>query len=220
MYTDIPTLGAPIMIAGLAIGFFLCFYGSKARGFLLPLRSIFSGALISLSLALLLLNGSAVISALAGEEPYLTMKNLLRSTENYTHPLIYLISFSAGGLLMFFLSRKQTDRIGIVLKILTGLSMGLAVFLLLRSMLILSLSLLISSVALFFILYLCLQGFDYYFALETALAGALIVSYLITRFWYLEIWMFFLWTILLTIGGILYQIHSLKKQKEKTKTHE
>jgi hypothetical protein len=222
MYTDIPTLGAPIMIAGLAIGFFLCFYGSKARGFLLPLRSIFSGALLSLSLALLLLNGSEVISALAGAEPYLAIKNLLlRSSENYTHPLIYLISFSAGGLLMFFLSRKQKNSIGVVLKILTGLSMGLAIFLLLRSMLILSLSLLISSVALFFILYLCLRGFDYYFALETALAGALIVSYLITRFWYLAIWMFFIWTILLTIVGILTQIHSLKKSKrEQTKTNE
>jgi hypothetical protein len=208
------------MFLGLAIGFFLCFYGSRARKFLLPLRSIFSGALISLAIALLIINGKTVFSSLAMADPFHSVGNLLWDIEDYTHPLMYLVSFSLGGLLMFFLSRKQQNSIGFLVKILTGLSMGLAIFLLLRSLFSLSLSLLFSLILLFFILYLCLRGFEYYFAMESALAGALLVSYMVTRFWYLDIWLFFVWATLLTILGIFSQIRSIRKEKETTKTNE
>lgn len=186
----------------------------------MPLRSVFSGALISLTLALLAINGKAVLSALAMADPFSAMYDLLWDAKDYTHPLIYLISFSTGGLLMFFLSRKQQDSIGFLLKILTGLSMGLAIFLLLRSLVNLPVSLLFSSIILFFILYLCLRGFDYYVALENALAGALLVSYMVTRFWYLDIWLFFVWATLLTVLGMFSQVRSLKKEKEKPTNNE
>jgi hypothetical protein len=153
-------------------------------------------------------------------DPFHSVGNLLWDIEDYTHPLMYLVSFSLGGLLMFFLSRKQQNSIGFLVKILTGLSMGLAIFLLLRSLFSLSLSLLFSLILLFFILYLCLRGFEYYFAMESALAGALLVSYMVTRFWYLDIWLFFVWATLLTILGIFSQIRSIRKEKETTKTNE
>ena len=217
MHTDLPTLGAPVMIGGLAIGFFLCFYGSKAKKILMPLRSVFSGALISLTIAVFAINGKNVFSALAMADPFPALYNLLWDTNEYTHPLIYLTSFSTGGLLMFFLSRKQMNSIGFLLKVLTGLSMGLAIFLLLLSLTSLPLSLLFSSIILFFILYLCLRGFDYYVAVENALAGALLVSYMVTRFWYLDIWLFFIWAMLLTVLGMFSQVRSIKKEKEKQK---
>jgi hypothetical protein len=214
MYAE-STIGAPVMIAGLAIGFFLCFYGSGAQKVLLPVRSVFSGALISLSIALLAANGSAVLATFSREKPYEALGALLWPVDRYELPVIYLLSSAIGGLLLFFLSRRHRHRIGFAVKILTGLSMGLAIFLLLRSFLGLEISLLFSSVILFFILFLCLKGFDYYFATESALAGGLLVSYLVTRFWYLSTWLFFLWTVLLTILGIFAQVHRIHDPKKK-----
>ncbi|WP_320127425.1 hypothetical protein [uncultured Sphaerochaeta sp.] len=220
MNTDLPTLGAATMFVGLAIGFFLCFYGTYARKWLLPLRSVLSGAFISLGLALLVINRQALLVSLAQSDPFGALERLFWANGTYIFPIIYLLSFSLGGLLLFYFSRKQNSNIGQLVKILTGLSMALVIFLLLRSLVSLPLSILFATICLIFILYACLKGFDYYFAVETSLAGGLLVSYLITRFWYLSTWMFIFWSLILTALGILTQIHSIQKGKERIKNHE
>ena len=220
MHTDLPTLGAPIMILGLLAGFFLCFYGYKAKKILVPLRSVLSGAFVSLAFALLFLQGGALIAALASTTPFADLISLFTESEYYQLPLIYLSCFSIGGLLLFYISRKQGRSIQLIVAIFTALSMALFIFLLLLSLIPLPLSLIFSLALLVLFLVYCLKSFDTYIAFETSVGGALLISYLLARFWFLGFWLFLFWAIILSSGGILNQIHSLNKQKNKeTKTN-
>jgi len=55
--------------------------------------------------------------------------------------------------------------------------------------------------------------FDSYMALESAVAGSLIVSYLLSQFWYLQFWLFFTMWAILAFLGILNQLHRLGRPK-------
>ena len=87
--------------------------------------------------------------------------------------------------------------------------------LLLLEFLPLTLNLLVSGILLILILIFCMRDFASYMAFENSVAGALLISYLLARFWYLDLWIFLAWALILSILGILSQIRSMKKHTAK-----
>ena len=214
MQTDATTLGAPIMLLGLLSGFFLCFYGYLAKHLLVSLRSVVSGALVSLALALVFRGGVQTVEALEAEQPIAALWALLFNPNDYLNTLIYLISFSLGALLLFLCARKQNKVLKPVVALFTALSMGLIIFLLMLSFLPYTLSLVISLVLLVVILAFSLIRFDSYMALESAIAGSLLIAYLLSRFWFLGFWVFFaLWAVLAFLG-IINQLHMVSRRAQ------
>lgn len=220
MPTNLPTLGAPVMIVGLLAGFFLCFYGNVAKKYLIPLRSVLSGAMVSLALVFLIVQRDAFILALQAQNSIQALLDLLIREELYPFGIIALASIALGGLLLFALSRRSGAFAGKVVAIFTAISMALFIFLLLVGFLPLTLNLVVSAILLIFILIFCLRDFATYMAFENSLGGALLVSYLLARFWYLDFWLFLLWVAILTVLGVFSQLRSLRKQKEKREQNE
>ncbi len=216
MPTDLPTLGAPVMIVGLLAGFFLCFYGNVAKKYLIPLRSVLSGAIVSLALVFLLMQKDSLIVALQARNSIQALLDMLISREHYPFSIVALASIALGGLLLFALSRKSGAFAEKVVALFTALSMALFIFLLLLGFLPLTLNLVVTSILLILILIFCLRDFATYMAFENSLGGALLVSYLLARFWYLDFWIFLLWVAILSVAGIFSQLRSLKKQKAKS----
>ncbi len=213
MPTDLPTLGAPIMIMGLLVGFFLCFYGNVAKKYLVPLRSVLSGAMVSLALVFLLMQRESLIVALQSKSAIQGLLDLLISRELYPFGIIALASIALGGLLLFALSRRSGAVASKIVAIFTAISMALFLFLLLLGFLPLSLSLVVTTVMLIFILIFCMRDFTSYLVFENAIGGSLLISYLLARFWYLDIWLFLAMTVLISAIGIFSQLRSLKKQR-------
>ncbi|MDT4762046.1 hypothetical protein [Sphaerochaeta sp. PS] len=215
MYTNLPTLGAPIMIVGLLAGFFLCFYGNHAKKYLIPLRSTISGAMVSLAVSLLLLQRNEIVGILNSSWSLQSLVDLLINKETYPYSIIYLLAISVGALVLFYLSRKPGVFLGKIVALFTGLSMALFIFLLLLGFLPFTLSLLFSAIVLAVILFFCFRDFPSYLAVENSIAGALLISYLLSRFWYLKLWIFLSWAAILTVAGILSQLRSLNRHKQK-----
>lgn len=215
MYTNLPTLGAPIMIVGLLAGFFLCFYGNLAKKYLIPLRSTISGAMVSLAVSLLLLQRNEIVGILNSSWSLQSLVDLLINKETYPYSIIYLLAISVGALVLFYLSRKPGVFLGKIVALFTGLSMALFIFLLLLGFLPFTLSLLFSAIVLAVILFFCFRDFPSYLAVENSIAGALLISYLLSRFWYLKLWIFLSWAAILTVAGILSQLRSLNRHKQK-----
>ena len=216
MNTDLPTLGAPVMIVGLLAGFFLCFYGNVAKKYLVPLRSVLSGALVSLALVFLIMEKEGLIVALQSKNAIPALWALLISGEHYLFSIIAMASIAIGGLLLFALSRKGGPVTAKIVAIFTALSMSLIIFLLLLEFLPLSLSLVFAAILMILIVIFCMRDFASYMAFENAIGGALLVSYLLKRFWYLDLWIFLLWVAILSVAGIFSQLRSLKKNKAKS----
>lgn len=216
MNTDLPTLGAPVMIVGLLAGFFLCFYGNVAKKYLVPLRSVLSGALVSLALVFLIMEKKGLIVALQSKNAIPALWALLISGEHYLFSIIAMASIAIGGLLLFALSRKGGPVTAKIVAIFTALSMSLIIFLLLLEFLPLSLSLVFAAILMILIVIFCMRDFGSYMAFENAIGGALLVSYLLKRFWYLDLWIFLLWVAILSVAGIFSQLRSLKKNKAKS----
>lgn len=214
MQGDGMTLSAPVMLIGLLLGFFLCFYGYIAKRLLVSIRSVFAGSLVFLTLALLLFQQQSLMASLASPTPLTELWNVIFNTQDYTGVLINLLSFSIGGLLLFYLSRTESFSLQLVVALFTGLSMGLVIFLLILGFLPLQTSFIIFLILQVIILAYCLIRFTSYMALESAIAGSLIVAYLLSRFWYLKFWLFFaLWAILAFLG-IINQMHRLGRQNQ------
>lgn len=215
MYTDAVTLGAPVMLLGLLAGFFLCFYGYLAKTLLVSLRSVISGALVFLASALLLRGGQDTLTALSENQPFSAIWALVLNPNEYLNTLIYLISFSLGGLLLFLCARKQQWFLTKIVALFTALSMDLIIFLLMLSFLPYTVALIISLVLLVVILAYSLIRFESYMALESAIAGSLLIAYLLSRFWFLGFWVFFaLWAILAFLG-IINQLHMVSRKEQK-----
>jgi len=215
MHTNLPTLGAPIMIVGLLAGFFLCFYGNVARKYLVPLRSVLSGAMVSLALVFLIMQPEALTAALTSKNSIKALLDQLIKEDDYLFSSIALASIAVGGLLLFALSRKTGLFTGKVVALFAAISMALFIFILLLEFLPLTLNLLVSGILLILILIFCMRDFASYMAFENSVAGALLISYLLARFWYLDLWIFLAWALILSLLGILSQIRSMKKHTAK-----
>jgi len=216
MHTDLPTLGAPIMIVGMLAGFFLCFYGNVAKKYLVPLRSVLSGSVVSLALVFLLMQKEALIVAFQAKSSIQILQDMLIGGEHYLFSIIALASIALGGLLLFALSRKSGVFAEKTVALFTAISMALFIFLLLLGWLPLTLNLVVSGILLIFIIIFCMRDFATYIAFENSIGGALLISYLFARFWHLNFWIFLFWVVLLSIIGIFSQLRSLKKQQEKS----
>lgn len=213
MHTDLPTLGAPVMIVGLLAGFFLCFYGNVAKKYLVPLRSVLSGALVSLALAFLIMQREALFSALRGPQAIKALFEMLIRGSDYLFTIVALASVALGGLLLFFLSRQSKVVAKKIVALFTALSMALFIFLLLLTFFSLTLSLIASALLLIPLLIFCMRDFSSYMAIENSIAGALLISYLLARFWHLGFWIFLVGTVILSALGIASQLRSLEKQR-------
>ncbi len=215
MQSEIATLSAPIMFIGLLTGFFLCFYGYLIKSLLVSLRSVLSGSLVFVSVSLLLYDRVALVGALASEGPLEGLWSLLFPQHDYLAVLIHLMSFTFGGLLLFFLARRKGKLLEKVVALFTALSMTLMLFLLTLTLLPLQASLIISCILGVIILAFCLTRFESYMATESAIIGAMLVACLLSRFWYLGFVLFFILGAILSFMGILNQMHMLAKRKQK-----
>ncbi len=203
------------MLLGLLAGFFLCFYGYLAKNLLVSLRSVVSGAMVFLSVALILQDSQKTMQALKAEQPFSQLWAVLLNPNEYLNTLIYLVAFVLGGLLLFLCARKKNWLLDFAVALFTALSMGLIIFLLMLSFLPYSFALILSLVLLVMILAFSLVRFESYMALESALGGSLLIAYLLSRFWFLGFWLFFaLWAILAFLG-IIHQLHRVSKRKQK-----
>lgn len=201
------------MFIGLLTGFFLCFYGYVAKRLLVSIRSVFAGSLVFLALVLLVFHQQSLLVGLSSASPLSELWNIIFTTQNYMGVLVNLLSFCFGGLLLFYLSRRKSALPRLVVASFTGLSMGLVIFLLILGFLPLQTSFVMFLVLQVIILAYSLIRFDSYMALESAVAGSLIVSYLLSRFWYLQFWLFFTMWAILAFLGILNQLHRLGRPK-------
>lgn len=215
MQSEIATLSTPIMFIGLLAGFFLCFYGYLIKSLLVSLRSVLSGSLVFVSVSLVLYDRVALVGALASEAPLGGLWALVFPQHDYLAVLIHLMFFTFGGLLLFFLARRKGKLLEKVVALFTALSMTLMLFLLTLTLLPLQASLIISCILGVIILAFCLARFESYMATESAIIGSMLVSYLLSRFWYLGFTLFFILASLLSFVGILNQMNMLKKRKEK-----
>jgi len=204
------------MIVGLLAGFFLCFYGNVAKKYLVPLRSVLSGSVVSLALVFLIMQKEALIVAMQSKNTIQALTALLISREHYTFSIIALSSIAVGGLLLFALSRKSGVFSDKIVSLLTAMSMALFIFLLLLEFLPLTLNLVVSGILMIFIIIFCMRDFASYMAFESSIGGALLISYLLARFWYLNIWIFLFWVAILSVTGIFSQLHSMKKHQAKS----
>jgi len=204
------------MIVGLLAGFFLCFYGNVAKKYLVPLRSVLSGSVVSLALVFLVMQKEALIVALQSKNAIQALTALLISREHYSFSIIALSSIAVGGLLLFALSRKSGVFSDKIVPLFTAISMALFIFLLLMEFLPLTLNLVVSGILLIFIIIFCMRDFASYMAFENSIGGALLISYLLARFWYLNIWIFLFWVAILSVTGIFSQLRSMKKHQAKS----
>ncbi len=216
MQSEITTIGAPVMLIGLLVGFFLCFYGYVTKSLLVRLRSVISGSIVFLFIALMSYGRESFMQVLHEKNPLGALWKVLFNPSDYRGVLLYLTSFAAGGLVLFLLARKKQKVIQLIVALFAAFSMSLIIFFLLLSFLPLTPSFVVTAVALVVILALSITRFESYMALESAIAGSLIVAWLLSRFWYLQFWLFFaLWAILAFLG-ILNQMHMLSKKKKET----
>ncbi len=213
MQSDGNTIGAPVMFIGLLLGFFLCFYGYVAKRMFVSIRSVFAGSIVFLALALVACNLPTLVQSLSSAEPLKELWGVIYTAQDYRGVLTHLLAFCVGGLLLFYLSRRTSLPARLVVAFFTGLSMGLLIFLLVLGFLPLQTSFILFLVLQVIILAYCLIRFDSYIALESAITGSLIVSYLLSQFWYLDFWLFLgVWAILAFLG-IINQLHRLGRPK-------
>ncbi|MDK2858845.1 MAG: hypothetical protein PWP25_31 [Sphaerochaeta sp.] len=216
MQSEITTIGAPVMLIGLLVGFFLCFYGYVIKSLLIRLRSVISGSIVFLFIALMSYGRESFMRVLQDANPLGALWKVLFNPSDYRGVLLYLVSFAAGGLILFLLARKNHKGIELIVALFTAFSMSLIIFFLLLSFLPLTPSFIVTAVALVVILALSIAHFESYMALESAIAGSLMVAWLLSRFWYLQFWLFFaLWAVFAFLG-ILNQMHMMTKRKEVT----
>ena len=212
MQGEVSTLGAPIMLFGLLAGFFLCFYGYTAKPVWIRLRSVVSGSLVAVTLALVFHDMPRFSESLLQDQPLRQLWFIIFDTSDYRRVLLYLLSFSLGGLSLYLLSRIHSKAIELVMAFFAALSMALFLFFLLISLVPLPYSLGLTALFLVVIMAFSLTRFDSYLALESALSGSLLVSYLLYRFWYLSPWLFFTLWAFLAFLGIINQMHMLSRR--------
>lgn len=221
MSGDVSTIGAPVMLIGLLIGFFLCFYGYIIKQLYVSLRSVLSGATVFLAAAVLVLDWTQLGSTLSTSQPMHALYELLYDPTDSLTFIVYLLSISLGALMLFALARIKSRLAEFFVSICTALSMALFMLLLSLSYLPLQASLIVSGTSLVIILPFCISRFASYLAMETAILGSLLVSYMLCRFWYLGFLIFlFIWA-LLAFLGITNQLHRLKvRDKAVGEAHE
>jgi hypothetical protein len=197
---------APLMIVGLATGLFVTFYGYLVHRALVVVRSTVGGALLAVVITLLIIDMPVLLSLLARHLPFEDLVHLVTGNEGELRLLLVATSAASGSLLLFFLARSKSRVAQAVIALSTSLSTAIVIAILASTFLNLQPSLTIAAIVLLLTIPVNLLFSEVYYAGESALVASLIVALLITRFWYLDTWIFYsLWAILSLVGMLNQQ---------------
>lgn len=201
------------MIALLLLGLFFTFFGYKANRLLVLASSLFGGGLVALALSVFIQDRAGVIALLVRGYSTGELVTLITASPVPLGLFINVVSFAFGALTLFFIARKRARLTRILLAILAPASIALLLLFTLRLFVALAVSLALAGLSALLILALSLISVERYLACSSAIIAAMAVSILITRFWYLDSWIFYLLWAILALLGTLNQF-SLMKGKE------
>ena len=134
---------------------------------------------------------------------------LMTTDAIWWHTLLKVLAGVGGGVACFFLGRAKNKLAVFMIKVLTAFTTACTTALLIAiggfGVVTVPMACVIAGVLTVVLIPVCLARFDYYYAAETGLAGALLTSYLFARFYYFSPWLFWLITIILAFCGIYLQ---------------
>lgn len=201
------------MIVGLATGLFVTFYGYLIHRALVVVRSAVGGALLAVVAALLAIDFKAVIALLEHHLPMEDLMHLIMGTEGELRLLLLVVSAGGGSLLLFFLARSKSRVTKVPIALATSLSTAIVVTILASTVLSLQPSLTIAVITLLLTLPVNLLFSEAYYAVESALVASFVVALLITRFWYLDTWIFYSVWAILSLVGMLNQQKTIRDRR-------
>lgn len=211
---------APVMVLGVIVGVLLCFSGNPLKRFWFPIRSLAFGAL-TLTLAVqCIVDKQAIVTLFANSATFSGLLQTLTHDTLWWHTLLKVLAGVVGAVVFFFLGRAKHPVATLVSKILTACTTACAIALLIAlggfAVVTLPMAAVIAGVLAVVFIPICVQRFDYYFAAETGLAGALLTSYMFSRFYYLSPWLFWLLAVLLAFCGIYLQERAAIRKRNRT----
>ena len=197
----------------------LCFSGNPLRRFWFPLRCFLFGAAIMLLCAQLLLDGRATADLFATGATPTSFISLISSSSTWWHTLLKVLAGVGGGVAFFFLGRAKNKPAVFITKVLTAFTTACSVALLIAlggfGVVTMPMACVIAAVLTIALIPVCVARFDYYYAAETGLAGALVTSYMFARFYYFSDWLFWLIAVLLAFCGIYLQERAAIRRRAK-----
>lgn len=212
-------MSAPIMIIGVIIGAMLCFSGNPLKRFWFPLRCFLFGAIVMLLGVQFLLESQATATLFAQGATFRAFLALLETNPVWWHTLLKVLAAIGGGVAFFFLGRAKNKPAVFITNILTAFTTACTAALLIATggfgVVTLPMALVIAGVLTIVLIPICVARFDYYYAAETGLAGALLTSYMFARFYYFSDWLFWILALVLAFCGIYLQERAAIRHREK-----
>lgn len=213
---------APVMILGVIAGVMLCFSGNPFKRFWFPLRSFLFGAAIMMLCVQLIVDWSATATLFENGATFGSFSTLLTTDAIWWHTLLKVLASVGGGVAFFFLGRAKHRLAVFITKILTAFTTGCTAALLIAvggfGVVTVPMACVIAGVLTIALVPVCVARFDYYYAAETGLAGALVTSYMFARFYYFSSWLFWLIAVLLALCGIYVQERAAIRRRAKDAT--
>ncbi len=210
---------APIMIIGVIAGIMLCFSGNPLRRFWFPLRCFLFGAAILLLCVQLILDGRSTAALFETGATLDSFISLISTNAIWWHTLLKVLAGVGGGVAFFFLGRAKNKPAVFITKVLTAFTTACSVALLIAlggfGVVTVPMACVIAAVLTIALIPVCVARFDYYYAAETGLAGALVTSYMFARFYYFSDWLFWLIAVVLAFCGIYLQERAAIRRRAK-----
>lgn len=202
-------ISAPVMILGVIAGAILCFSGNPLRRFWFPLRCFLFGAAIMVLGVQFILDWPSTAALFENGATFKSFFALMTTDAIWWHTLLKVLAGVGGGVACFFLGRAKNKLAVFMIKVLTAFTTACTTALLIAiggfGVVTVPMACVIAGVLTVVLIPVCVARFDYYYAAETGLAGALLTSYLFARFYYFSSWLFWLITIILAFCGIYLQ---------------
>lgn len=213
---------APVMILGVIAGVLLSFSGNPLKRFWFPLRCFLFGAAIMLLGVQLILDWPATAALFEAGATFRSFFALITTDAIWWHTLLKVLASVGGGVAFFFLGRAKNRLAVFITKILTAFTTGCTAALLIAAggfgVVTVPMACVIAGVLTIALIPVCIARFDYYYAAETGLAGALVTSYMFARFYYFSSWLFWLIAVLLAFCGIYLQERAAIRRRAKDAT--
>lgn len=201
------------MIIALLLGLYFAFFGYKAQRLLTLLTSIAGGGLIALASALLLQNRAATIALLADGYTPSHLVDLIIPTPLGLPLLVNVISVSVGSLALFLIARIDNRLSRLLVSLLCSASVAIAALFTLRLLLPFTMSALLASFVALTLFIVSLFFRDLYLAFISAVTSSMVLALLVTRFWYLERWIFYIVWVAVALLGFLNQRQMIKAKE-------
>lgn len=201
------------MIIALLLGLYFAFFGYKAQRLLTLLTSIAGGGLIALASALLLQSRAATIALLADGYTPSHLVDLIIPTPLGLPLLVNVISVSVGSLALFLIARLDNRLSRLLVSLLCSASVAIAALFILRLLLPFTMSALLASFVALTLFIVSLFFRDLYLAFISAVTSSMVLALLVTRFWYLERWIFYIVWVAVALLGFLNQRQMIKAKE-------